>query len=550
MDLSLHTNYTRGLWLPDAEPPRTGISAVRDAIHHVARPVYLVRSENRLAVSSTGNLITGDGGALTSTKSCPLLAYVPPLHPEQLGDPLFKQAHQLKYAYIAGAMANGITSVRMVVETARAGMIGFFGAAGLRPDEVETAVDQLIQLTDGLPFGINLIHSPNDPQLETELVNLYLRRGIRRISASAYMDLTLPLVYYRVKGIHRDPQGNIICPNQIIAKVSRIEVAGKFFLPPPEKLLAELVNKQMITEAEASLSRSVPMADDLTAEADSGGHTDSRPAVSLLPTMISLRDRLVAGYSYRRIPGVGLGGGISTPYSAAAAFAMGAAFVVTGSVNHACIEAGTSEVVRQMLAEARQADVTMAPSADMFELGARVQVLKRGTMFPLRANRLYDLYNRYGCYEDIPEKQRTQLERDVFRCSFDQEWNRTRAFFSERDPRQIVRAEKDPRHKMALIFRSYLGRSSRWAQQGDAARKIDYQIWCGPSLGAFNEWVSGTFLEKPENRKVVSVAMNLLWGAAVATRIHWLGTQGVVLPHDVKKISPLPFSELTHFLDQ
>ena len=33
------------------------------------------------------------------------------------------------------------------------------------------------------------------------------------------------------------------------------------------------------------------MAEDLTAEADSGGHTDNRPAITLLPTMLALRDR-------------------------------------------------------------------------------------------------------------------------------------------------------------------------------------------------------------------------------------------------------------------
>ena len=32
------------------------------------------------------------------------------------------------------------------------------------------------------------------------------------------------------------------------------------------------------------------MARDLTAEADSGGHTDNRPALALLPTMIALKN--------------------------------------------------------------------------------------------------------------------------------------------------------------------------------------------------------------------------------------------------------------------
>ena len=62
---------------------------------------------------------------------------------------------------------------------------------------------------------------------------------------------------------------------------------------------------------------------------------------------------------------------------------MGAAYILTGSVNQSSVEAGTSETVRHMLADAGQADVTMAPAADMFDIGVKIQVLKRGTMVPL-----------------------------------------------------------------------------------------------------------------------------------------------------------------------
>jgi PfaD family protein len=211
---------------------------------------------------------------------------------------------------------------------------------------------------------------------------------------------------------------------------------------------------------------------------------------------------------------------------------MGAAYILTGSINQSCVEAGTSETVRQMLAEASQADVTMAPAADMFEMGVKVQVLKRGTMFPLRAAKLYELYCNYDRFENIPQKHRKILERDYFRCSFQDEWEQTKNFFARYEPKQIDRGERDPKHKMALVFRSYLGQSSNWAISGDPSRKIDYQIWCGPGIGAFNQWVKGSSLEKPENRKTVTVAMNLLCGAALATRVNWLRSQGAVLPPD------------------
>ncbi|MGE1076479.1 hypothetical protein ACQJ22_28560, partial [Pseudomonas fragariae (ex Marin et al. 2024)] len=75
-----------------------------------------------------------------------------------------------------------------------------------------------------------------------------------------------------------------------------------------------------------------------------------------------------------------------------AAFAMGAAYVCTGSINQACIEAGTSPQVKALLGRAKMDDVAMAPSADMFEIGSKVQVLKGGTMYAMRAQKLYNLY--------------------------------------------------------------------------------------------------------------------------------------------------------------
>ncbi|CAN2040576.1 trans-AT polyketide synthase, acyltransferase and oxidoreductase domains [Candidatus Magnetomoraceae bacterium gMMP-15] len=535
--MTLRSELKRGLWIRTETEPESDEQAFNKAIMQLNHPVLLADMNGKLAPVHDGTIFIIN----TSPENniYPIKAFAPPLLPESLGDPAFKKAHKLKYAYIAGAMARGITSVKMVEKMAGAGMIGFLGAAGLPLQEIEAAIIHLKQSLQDLPFGFNLIHNPNEPQLEAAVVELYLKHSIQLISASAYMDLTLPLVYYRIKGIHRDINGKIVCPNKIIAKVSRIEVARKFFSPPPEKLLNALVNSGKITEKQAELAKLVPVARDLTAEADSGGHTDNRPALALFPTMLALRDEFNNKYNYNPPLRVGLAGGIATPTAAAAAFSMGAAYVLTGSVNQSCVEAGTSDIVRKMLCEAKQADVTMAPSADMFELGVRVQVLKRGTMFPLRASKLYELYNKYSKIEDIPLNQKKILERDYFKSSLEEVWKHTKDFFVKRDPMHIQRTQTDPKYKMALIFRSYLGQSSKWASSGQASRKIDYQIWCGPSMGAFNQWVQRSFLEKPENRSVVTVAMNLLIGAAVTTRANLLRMQGVKLPSSVGCYHPL-----------
>ena len=442
----------------------------------------------------------------------------PALKPEHLGDESFRRDHRLRYAYVAGAMANGIASTRLVGEMARAGMLSFFGAAGLSLERIEAAIDELARAIPGAPYGFNLIHSPNEPDHEARVVDLYLRRGIRLVEASAYLRLTLPVVRYRVSGIQRDAEGRIITPNRIIAKVSRVEVATQFFSPPPQEFLNELVRGGEITAAQATLAAGIPMAQDVTAEADSGGHTDNRPLVTLLPTLLALRDRMQAQFGYEQALRVGAAGGLATPSGLAGAFAMGAAYVLTGTVNQACVESGSSDAVRRMLAQAEQADVAMAPAADMFEMGVRVQVLKRGTMFPMRAAKLYDLYRGNAGLESLPEADKAFIEKQLLRATIDEAWRGTREYFLARDPGQVERAERDPKHRMALVFRSYLGLSSRWANAGEPSRMMDYQVWCGPAMGAFNEWTRGTLLEKPENRRVVVVAETLMQGAATQLR--------------------------------
>src|SRR5262249_49484018 len=160
----------------------------------------------------------------------------------------------LRYPCVAGAMANGIGSEEVVEAMGRAGMLGFFGAAGLPLARVEAAVDRLRRaLADAIPYGVNLIHSPSEPALEAAVadLSLHLRGGARRVEASASLDLPLPVVHYRVKGLRPGPDGRVVAENRVMAKVSRVEVASKFLAPPPAKFLRELVASGDVTEAQA-----------------------------------------------------------------------------------------------------------------------------------------------------------------------------------------------------------------------------------------------------------------------------------------------------------
>ena len=539
-----HGHTTVGWWTPDGRgAPAFGDEALTRAVHHVAAPVRLVDVDGELGVANGGTAtLTSDEEPMPGAQR--LVGYAPALRPEQLGDPGFLASHGLTYPYVAGAMANGVGSEEIVEAMARAGMVGFFGAAGLSTNRIELAIERIQRNVGTRPYGFNLIHTPTEPQSEAAVVQLYLRRNVRLVSAAAYMELPLPLIRYRVAGIFRDPDGRVIAPNKVIAKVSRVEVARKFFSPPSPELLRTLVDERFITQSQATMASEIPVAEDLTAEADSGGHTDNQPAISLVPTMLAVADEMQRRYGYRTSLRLGAAGGIATPESTAAAFAMGAAYVLTGTVNQACVEAGTSQTVREMLARSSQADVTMAPAADMFEMGVQVQVLKWGTMFAVRARNLYRLYRAHVSLDEIPAASRLILERDYFRSTLAEAWTKTREYFVVRDPGQVVRAESDPKHRMALVFRSYLGQASRWANSGDATRKGDYQIWCGPAMGAFNEWARGSFLEAPERRDVVTLGLNLLVGAAALARAGWLRAQGVSLPRAARRFVPRDRAEL------
>lgn len=523
------------VWQGDSSKAAFEPDMIKECLLGSEEPLWVISSGSRTGIAACGEVVPS--GA-PQAEGYPVVGRLPHIDAASLGDAAFREQYGARYAYYTGAMANGIASEQLVVTAGKAGMLASFGAAGLGPERVQSAIHQIqTALPNGL-YAFNLINSPSDPAAEARSAELYVRNSVRTVEASAYVDLTVPLVYYRVAGLTRNPDGSVQIRNRVIAKLSRREVASLFLQPAPEDILTRLIEEGKITPEQAELARHVPMADDITVEADSGGHTDNRPLVCLIPGVVALRDEIQEKYRYPSSVRIGAGGGISTPEAALAAFMMGAAYVVTGSVNQACVEAGTSDHTRNLLAQAGMADVAMAPASDMFEMGVRVQVLKRGTLFPMRAQRLWDIYDAYPSWEEVPQSEREKLERTVFKQDFATIWQGTEAFFQDRDPRQVERANRDPHHKMALVFRWYLGLSSRWSNSGEQGREMDYQIWCGPSMGAFNDWVKGSYLEVPHNRSVVDVGLNILNGAAFLTRLRVAELMGLSLPPGLRTYHP------------
>jgi PfaD family protein len=531
-----HLFINHQVWQGDINKVSFDAKGIKDKLMNLHQPCYILRINKQIGITNEGSLTHTNNGKSVQIE---MLMSVPSIAVQKLGDPAFIDAYNVKYAYTTGAMAQGIASEELVIALGKERILSSFGTGGLSPSRVVSAINRIQQALPEKPYAFNLLHSPNEPAIERHFIDLYLQHQIRIIEASAFLDLTDNLVYYRAAGLSLSSTNKIEIKNKIIAKISRREVATKFLQPAPTKILKQLVEKGLISELQAKLAEKIPMADDITVEADSGGHTDNRPLVCLLPSILELRDEIQNKYNYEKPVRIGVAGGISTPQSALAAFMMGAAYVVTGSINQSCLEAGTSEYTKNLLAQAEMADVIMAPAADMFEMGVKLQVLKRGTLFPLRAQKLYELYRTYNSIEEIPPTEREKLEKQIFRKTLPEIWQETVNYLSQRNPEKLTKAASNPKLKMALIFRWYLGLSSRWSNSGESDREIDYQIWCGPAMGSFNDWVKGSYLSEPKNRQVVDIANHIMIGAAFLYRIQNLKIQGLQIPDFYSRYIPV-----------
>ncbi|MFG3513214.1 ACP S-malonyltransferase [Streptomyces bobili] len=414
---------------------------------------------------------------------------------DTLGAATFRERYGLRRAYLLGALYGGISGREMLGAAAKAGLLGFLGAGGLPLDEVDGLLRDLTgELGLGGSFGVNLLYRHGTPEEESALVDLLLRHGVDLVEASGFPLITPALVRFRLKG------------GRIIAKVSRTDVAAEFLAPPPERLVARLLETGEVTAEEARAAAGRPMADDLCVEADGGWLSSTADLLTLLPAVLRLRDTTATGG--HRVH-VGCAGGIGTPEAAGAAFLLGADFVLTGSVNQCSVEAATSAEVKDILQEAREYDVDTAPWGELFDLGVQARYLKRGLFFPARASRLHELWRRHGSLAQLDDETRSQvLDR----------------YLGGEAPAPAAEGST-PEQQLAAVFRGYFTRGFRLAVSGDQRSRVDYLVHCGPAMGAFNQVVADTDLHPWRARRVETIADALMDGAAahVSARLSSFG---------------------------
>lgn len=411
----------------------------------------------------------------------------------------FCRAWDARLAYVAGSPCDGIRTPEMVIRLAETGLVGFLDpeAAGGPLDAVLETLRE--RLGEEAPIGLALhgeaIRPAADDVSTEALVEAALHHDLRSLEVTGFARIASALVRFRYSGAHFGADGEPVARRRLLALVSSPRVAELFLEPPPDELVRGLEERGVLSTEEARLARRLPLASDLCVVPAPGSGAD---LATLLPVILRLRDhRSDEEHDVR----VGAGGALGTPGAIAAAFLLGADFVRTAAIQLAAGESALSEAVKTLLRALDFGDTTLAPAPAGFALGARRSVVGKGTFFPARAQKLYELLRFHDSLEAVDAKTRERLERTLFQQSLDEVWRKITVERPEL-------ASADAKTRMAAVFGWYLESSLAWTLEGRETRRLDYQIPCDESLAAFN-------LYCPDGeRSVLAMAERLMRDAA------------------------------------
>src|SRR5699024_8160953 len=120
---------------------------------------------------------------------------------------------------------------------------------------------------------------------------------------------------------------------------------------------------------------------------------------------------------------------------------------------------------------------------DTMEYGTQVQVLRKGVLFPPRANKLYELYKSHAALDEIDAETAEQVQRRYLKKRFGEVFAELRTSLPVEE---IERAERDPKHKMALVFRWYFEHALGQALSGSSEGRVEDQCHHWSSAGTSN----------------------------------------------------------------
>jgi trans-AT polyketide synthase/acyltransferase/oxidoreductase domain-containing protein len=302
-----------------------------------------------------------------------------------------------------------------------------------------------------------------DPARAREIASLAAGAGVGHAVTDGWAGVSPRLVLWRfARG--RTGAG----PRRLLVRVTGSDQAEAFLRPAPAGVVAPLVRSGQLDPAEADEASRLPVATEICVQPEPGGGTTASLLMSVLR---ATRDMSRSGEGREEPVPVGVGG-IGTAEEIASAVLLGAGFLLTGAINECTPQARTSDAVKDLLATVTMADTVLAPSAELFRLGGREHMVRKATLFPARAGRLYGLYLARGSLADLSPATRQLLESDYFGEPLDQV------------TRSIPGQEAEPR--LADLLARYFDLGTRAALAGRMREQLNWHVPCGPELGAFN----------------------------------------------------------------
>ncbi|SOD99176.1 ACP S-malonyltransferase [Spirosoma fluviale] len=473
-----------------------------------ARPALVAADHNG---SRNGSLVNGKHHSSSTNGK----QYPPSTNNNQLLTPSgtkgirrFVDDYQLKYPYVAGGIGYGISSRQMVESMTKGGMLGFLDIADRPLADVENDLRTLAYTCgkESARYGCTISQGLSDELTIDKLFGLLRAYNIQVIETHDDPQITEKLVEYRLQAF--DQRGEAI--NRLLIKTGNPVVLEEIMKPISETILLKLQQRGKLTKEQVERGRRIALASDVCVLADPGGLTSHGSPFVLFPHALMLREQFTRQYRYEQPIHVGLGGGIGSPLAVQMAFAMGADFVHTTSVNLCTIESGLHAYTKQLLQEISVEDTGYAPCSDfLFNPNKKIQVVKKGVLFPARANKLYELFKQHAAISEIDPRVIVQLEEKFYQKSLAGVWE---DIVKKRQgtPDLISKALQNSKYYMYLLFQEYFHLSAEWAVKGDGTYLLNFQIPCGAELGALNRQLQNTPMQAWSGRNIGEVAQWLL----------------------------------------
>lgn len=415
-----------------------------------------------------------------------------------LGNSQFKNEYEVDYSYIVSGLRKGITSVEMIKKLRENNILGFIGIDGLKEDEIIEIIEEAKQKIPNKYIGVHITNDLYNVERTNKIIDYLIAQHISNVEISGFSKPNAALIKYRLKGISIGNDNTLTSINKILVHVNSVKNAEEFMVPIPTEILNELVLEGEISEKIASKIKNIPLCDDICIDNDKNGFE----MLNYLKEENNSKNN-----DFLKKVRIGIGGRIGCPLAVAISFFSGADFILTTSINQCTIEARTSNYVKELLQNTTENDFSNAPIDELFEFGTRFSVLKKGSLYHIRALKLYEIYCQYSSFEEIPDEVKRTIFVKYFKTTYEEVFDMSTKELSDEEKQKI---EEQPKEKMVLMFKKMLEKCYNDACIGNIENQANYLVLASSDMSDLNYFLKETEYAFWNKRSAVTIAKMLM----------------------------------------